>query len=157
MFRLWIGARVEKPRMFVGRVIDDEVDDQANAALFAAVREFDEIAERTVAGIDVVIVGDVVAIVAKGRGLKGHQPDCGDADALQVVEAVHRAAKIADAVTVRVHERGNGEAIDDGVLVPEVVDHSDVFRSPARSSGLPGRIFTFRRLDARAGDWYNEN
>ena len=56
--------------MFVGRVINDEIDDQANAALFAAMREFDEIAESAVARIDVVVVGDVVAIVAKWRRLK---------------------------------------------------------------------------------------
>ena len=41
----------------------------------AAVGEFDEIAEGTVAGVDAVVVGDVVAVVSNGRRLKGHEPD----------------------------------------------------------------------------------
>jgi hypothetical protein len=40
----------------------------ADAALLRAVRELDEVAERAVARIDVVVVGDVVAVVAAGRG-----------------------------------------------------------------------------------------
>src|SRR5579871_2791568 len=98
MFRFWVGARVEKPRVLVGRVIDDKVDDQANATLFTAVRELDEITKSAVAGIDVVVVGDVVAVVAKWRRLKRHQPDGGDSDSLQVIEAIHQAAKITDAI-----------------------------------------------------------
>src|ERR1700743_796933 len=78
IFGFWIRSRVEKPRMFVGGMVDDEVDDHADAALLAAVRELNEVAESSVAGIDVVIVGDVVTVVAKWRRLKGHQPDGGD-------------------------------------------------------------------------------
>ena len=43
--------------MLVRRVIDDQIDDHAHAALLRAVREFDEVAERAVAGIDAVVVG----------------------------------------------------------------------------------------------------
>ena len=54
--------------MLVGGVVDDEIDDDAHAALLAAVGELDEVAERAVARIDAVIVGDVVAVVAPGEG-----------------------------------------------------------------------------------------
>jgi hypothetical protein len=50
--------------MLVGGVVDDEIDNDANAALRAAMGELDEIAERAVTGIDAVIVGDIVAVVA---------------------------------------------------------------------------------------------
>ena len=75
--------------MLVGGVVDDEVDDHADAALLGAVRELDEVAERAVARIDVVVVGDVVAVVAAGRGLERHQPDRGDAEPVQIVEPAH--------------------------------------------------------------------
>ena len=57
--------------MLVGGVVDDEIDDDADAALLAAMGELDEIAERAVARIDAVIVGDVVAVVAPGEGWNG--------------------------------------------------------------------------------------
>ena len=117
--------------MFVGRVIYDEIDDQANAALLAAVGEFDEIAESAVAGIDVVVVGDVVSIVAKWRRLKRHQPDCGDADSLKVIEAIHQTTKIADTIAIGVHESGNREAVDDGIFVPEVIDQKKSSKTSA--------------------------
>jgi hypothetical protein len=61
-------------------VIDDEIDDRANAVLRRAMRKFDEITERSEGGIDGVIVRDVVAVVFARRLLKRHQPDRGDAE-----------------------------------------------------------------------------
>ena len=57
--------------MPVGGVIDDEIDDDANAALLGAVGELDKVAERAIGWIDAVVVGDIVAIVAPGEGWKG--------------------------------------------------------------------------------------
>ena len=109
--------------MLVGRVVDDQVDQHAHAALMGAVGELDEVAERAEARVDVVVVGDVVAVVALRRGLERHQPDAGDAQALQVVEPAQQPLEIADAVAVGVHEVPDRQAVDDRVLVPEVVDH----------------------------------
>src|SRR6185437_4691373 len=110
--------------MLIGGVVNDEVDENAHAALIAGVGELDEVTEGAVARIDVVVVGNIVAVVATGRGLEGHEPDGGDAEALEVVEAAHEAAKVADAVAGGVHEGADVKAIEDGVLVPEVVDHA---------------------------------
>ena len=118
--------------MLVGGVVDDEVDDDADAALLAAMGELDEVAERAVARIDAVVVGDVVAVVAAGRGLERHQPDRGDAEPVQIVEPPQQALEIADAVAVGVHVGADGEAIDDAVLVPEVVDHKAALIGPPR-------------------------
>ena len=79
--------------MLVRGVIDDEVDDHADAALLGAVRELDEVAERAVARIDAVVIGDVVAVVPVRRRLERHQPHRGDAEPLQVVQASHQALK----------------------------------------------------------------
>jgi hypothetical protein len=49
--------------MPVGRVIDDEVEHDPDAAALGLVQELHEVAERAVARVDAVVVGDVVAVV----------------------------------------------------------------------------------------------
>jgi hypothetical protein len=104
-------------------VVHHQIDEDADAALLGAVGELDEIAERAVTRIDVIVVRDVVAVVAIGRGLERHQPDRRDAEPVQVIQAAHQPLEVADPVAVGIHIGTNRQAIDDGVLVPEVVDH----------------------------------
>ena len=120
---LGLTRRLE-PGVLVGGVVNHEIDDDADAALLAAMGELDEVAQRAVARIDAVIVLDVVAVVPVGRGLERHQPDRGDAKSVQVVEPALQALEIADAVSIRIHEGADGQAINHAVLVPEVVDHA---------------------------------
>ena len=80
-----------------------------------------EILHRPEIGIDVAVVGDVVAVVAAGRGVERQQPQRGDAEILQIAEFLGQPGKVADAVIVAVGERLDVELIDDRVLVPELV------------------------------------
>ena len=43
---------------------------------------------------------------------------------MQVIQPAHQPLEIADAVAVGVHVGADGKAIDDRVLVPEIVDHA---------------------------------
>ncbi len=63
-------------------MVHDQVDDDPDAPLRRRMREFDEIPEGAVAGVDLVVVRDVIAVVAAGGALKGHQPDRRDAQSL---------------------------------------------------------------------------
>ena len=110
--------------VLVGRVVHHQVDQDPNPALLRRVRELHEIAESAVARIDIVIIGDVVSVVFAGRSLERHQPDRGHSEAVQVIQPSHQSLEIADAVAVRIHVGADREAIDDGVLVPKVVDHA---------------------------------
>src|SRR5262245_54611294 len=58
------------------------------------------------------------------RGLKRHQPNRGDAEAVEIVQAPCQSTEVADAVTVGVHVGADRQAIDDGILVPKVADHA---------------------------------
>jgi hypothetical protein len=59
--------------------------------------------------------------------VEGLEPEAGHPQPLQVVEPAAQAGEIADAVAVPVHEGLDVEAVDDRVLVPEVVDHRALF------------------------------
>src|ERR671910_311132 len=91
--------------------------DQAEPAGLCLVHALDEIGQRPVAGIDPVVVRDVVAVVAAGSRLKGREPQGVDAQALEVVEAAAEPLEVAAAVAVAVEEGLDVEAVEDGVLV----------------------------------------
>ena len=81
-----------------------------------------------------VEVGDVVAVVAIGRRVEGHQPEAGDAEVGAGGRCAGPAREVADPVAVPVHVRLDVQAVDDGVLPPQVRR----LREPhavARSSG----------------------
>jgi hypothetical protein len=52
--------------MRIRGVVDDKVDDDADAALPAAMGELDKVAERAVARVDAVIVRNIVAVILAG-------------------------------------------------------------------------------------------
>ena len=107
--------------MLVGGVVDDELGDDAQAALLGFLDEALEILHGPEIGIDVAVVGDVVAVVAAGRGIERQQPQRGDAEILQIVELLGQSGEIADAVIVAVGKGLDVELIDDGILVPELI------------------------------------
>ncbi len=113
--------RALEPVVLVGGVVDDELGDDAQAALLRFQDEAAKVLHRPEVGIDVAVVGDVVAVVAAGRGVERQQPQRGDAEILQIVELVGQPREIADAVIVAVVKRLHMELVDDGVLVPKLV------------------------------------
>ena len=61
-----------------------------------------EVVEAAVVGMDVEVVGDIVAVVALRRRVERQQPDRVDAQFLDVVELLRQTGEIADAVVVGV-------------------------------------------------------
>jgi len=116
-------ARILEPGMLIGGVVDDQIDQDAHAELMRLMREIDEVTQRAVGGIHLVVIADVVAVVAARGLLERVQPDARGAQPRDIVEAAHQALEVPDTVTVRVEKRRNVETVDDGVLVPEVLDH----------------------------------
>jgi hypothetical protein len=77
-----------------------------------------EIGERAEHGIDVAIIGNIIAEVGH-RGWKNRgEPDGIDAKADEIIEPAFNPAKIADAVAVAVLERSRIDLIDGGQLPP---------------------------------------
>ena len=63
VWRVLRASRFTKPWMRVRSVVDDEIDDDTDATLPAAMGEFHKIAERAIPPIDAIIVGDIVTVV----------------------------------------------------------------------------------------------
>src|ERR1700730_16494520 len=123
VLRIRRASCVAKPGMGIRGVIDDEIDNDANASLPAAVSEFHEVTERAVSRIDTIMVGDVVTVVLARRRLKRHQPDRGHSQPVQIVEAPYQPLEVADAVPIGIHIGPDGQAIEYAVLVPKIVNH----------------------------------
>jgi hypothetical protein len=109
--------------VLVRGVVHHEINEHADAALLGPVGELNEVAERAIAGIDVVIIGHIVTVVALGGSLERHQPEGGDAEPVEVIQAAHQPLEVADAVAIGIHVGADRQAVDHRVLVPQIVDH----------------------------------
>ena len=58
-----VGASRLEPRVLIGGVVDDEIDDDADASVVGLVDQLDKVAQRAQMRVDSVEVGDVVAVV----------------------------------------------------------------------------------------------
>jgi hypothetical protein len=68
-------------------VVDHELRDHPDATLVGLAEKPPKVRHRAVVGIDVEIIGDVVAVVQQRRGIEGQQPQGRHAQLLDVVGA----------------------------------------------------------------------
>ena len=104
--------------MLVGGVVADEFGDDAHAAAVRLPHQLPEVVEPAVHVVDPPVVGDVITVVAKRRGVEGQQPDRRHPQLLEMVELLDQPREVADTVIVGVEEGANVKLVDDGVLVP---------------------------------------
>ncbi len=112
------GEGVAEPGVGVAGMIGHQVDEDPQAPLAGGGDQGVEVVEGAEAGIDIAVVGDVVAPVGHGRRVERSDPDEVDAQVCQVVETVMDTDQVADAVTVRVGERPDVHLIADRAVPP---------------------------------------
>ena len=105
---------VAEPRVAVGGVVRDEIEPDADAALARGGDQRVEVVERAVVGMDVEVVGDVVAPVDVRARKRRTEPDRVDAEPREVVEPARHTGQITDPVAVRIRERPHVDLVDDG-------------------------------------------
>src|SRR4029077_13578849 len=98
-------------------VVQHHLDDDPNPTLMSRVQDPAEIVQRSVAGMDRIVVRDVVAIIAKGRREKWHQPYRADPQFLKVIKLLFKPEEIANSIAIAVVECADMNLIDDRVLV----------------------------------------
>jgi hypothetical protein len=103
-------------------VVHDEIDDDPKPERLRVVHEFHEIARRAVLGMDPVEVADIVSVVAVRRRIERLQPETCHAETREVFEAAVESLEVTCAIPIRIHVLFNVQAVENRVLVPEVVD-----------------------------------
>jgi len=110
-----------KPGVLVRRMIDDQFRDHPQAAAMGLFDELTEVRHLAHRGMNVVVVGDIVAVIPPGGRVEGHEPECVHAQLLQIVELRDQAREIANAIPVAVEKCLDVQLVDDGIPVPERV------------------------------------
>ena len=111
-------TRLHEPGVRRTGVVDDEVHHQLHAPRVQLRDQLVELLEGAEERVDVVVVGNVVAVVGHRRAVDRTQPDDVDTEQLEVVEMVQDSAEVADAVTVAVGEAARVDLIDHRGLPP---------------------------------------
>ncbi len=114
-----------EPGVPVGGVVDDEVGDHVDPAVVGGADDLDQLPEVAQPRVHAVEVRDVVAVVPVRARVERHQPQAGDAELGEVVDALGQAPQVADAVAVGVVEGLDVQAVDDGALPPQVARVAD--------------------------------
>ena len=125
--RLGIGARQPafgEPGMLVGRMRDHLVDDDLEPQRMGLLHQVVEILQRAESGVDIAIVGDVVAEVAHGRGEYRRQPDGVNAQIGNIVEATGDTHQIANAIAVLILKGARVDLIDYRATPPILIEDS---------------------------------
>src|SRR5262245_62129712 len=101
-------------------MVDDEIDDDADAETLGVLHGRHEVPERAMLVVDAVVIGDVVSVVPVRRWVKGLKPDARYAETLKIVEPTHEAFEIANTVVIGVLILLDVQAVENRVLVPEI-------------------------------------
>ena len=132
--RIVLVAGSLEPGVLVGRVVHDQVHDDLQAALVRFGKQLVHIGHRAEQRVDVLVVGDVVAVVVL-RGLEDRgQPQHVHAKVGKIVEAAGDALQIADAVAIGILE-GTGIDLVDHRVGPPWIRGGAIRTDVVRKSG----------------------
>ena len=98
-----------------------------------------EVGEISVHGVDVSVVGNVVAEIDVWRGKAGSDPDGVDAQFMQVTHFGVDAVEVADAVVVAVRKTAGLDFVKHGVLPPLMAFSIDRFGLSNGEKGIEQR------------------
>src|SRR3954471_12156762 len=107
--------------MLIRGVVQHHFDDDSNTALVSGVKNLAKILQCSIAGMDRVVVGDVIAIIAKRRWKKWHEPYGADPQFLEVIELLFKPEKIPKTIAIAVLECADMDLINDRVLIPKCI------------------------------------
>jgi hypothetical protein len=100
------------------RVVRDEVDDHPDPVVGRLGDERLGLGRAAELGVDLAIVGDVVAAVAQRRAIPRVDPHGVDPEVAQIAQTRPHPGDVAGAVAVAVGERPDVDLVDDGVAPP---------------------------------------
>ena len=114
-------TRPLEPRVLIRGVVDDKLGDDPQVATMRLADEGLEVRHPPKRRVDVLVIGDVIAVVAQRRRIERQQPQRRHPQILQIIELAAQPLEIADPVVIGVEEGLDVQLIDDRVLVPKRV------------------------------------
>ena len=97
-------AGLLEPFVLIGAVIDNEIHQDVHVALFCLGDQTVHVIHCAKTRVDVVIIGNIVALIGERRAVDRREPDNVDAEILEIIKLADNARKIADAVSVGITE-----------------------------------------------------
>src|ERR1700691_130924 len=104
--------------MVRGSMVENKIHDDANITLSCVVRQMIEVFQRSIHGVDIFVVGNVVPEINLRGGITWRNPNRVDAKILQIAESRVDAVEISDAVAIAVGEAARIEFVKDRILPP---------------------------------------
>ena len=101
-----------EPLVFGRGVVKHHVQHHADIARLGLAAQRLKVLHRAESGVNIAVIGHVVAVIALGRDEKRGHPDIVDAQRFEVIQLGGHAAQIAQSVAVRVTERLGINLID---------------------------------------------
>jgi len=108
-------------------VVRHKIEDDADLIFPALGNHVIEVGEVSIHGVDVPVVGNVVAEIDLGRGITGSDPDSVNAQFMQVTHFRANAVEVADAVIVAVSKAAGIDSVEHRVLPPLMAFSVDRF------------------------------
>jgi len=105
-------AGIQEPWVLRRGVVDDKINDHLYATSVGLVDEVFKVVERAVIGMDRIVVGYIIFMVAR-RTANGHEPDGSDAKLLQVVQFCSHPIDVANAIAIGVGKGVNKNLVED--------------------------------------------
>ncbi len=110
-----------------GRVVRHKIEDDADLIFPALGNHVIEVGEVSIHGVDVPVVGNVVAEIDLGRGIAGSDPDGVYTQFMKITHFGANAVEVADAVVVAVRKTAGMDFVKHGMLPPLMAFSIDRF------------------------------
>ena len=104
-------AALNKPGVFVGGVVDDQVQQDFQSQFMGPVQHFLKLLQSSVIRMDIFVIGNVIAVIRIGRGKDRAEPDPVHPKGLYIVQLVIHSVQIPDPVSVSVTERPDPDLV----------------------------------------------
>lgn len=111
-------ARLLKPAVLVGSMVQNQVEDDMDAAFVGFSEQAVKILQVPEFGIDGVVIRNIIAEVDIRRRINGGEPNAVDAELPQVVEVLDDACQITDTVRITVLKGTRVNLVDNAIFPP---------------------------------------
>ena len=104
--------------MLIGGMVDNQLGNNFQTTLMRFIEKCSKVVDRTVIGIDIHIIGNIIPIVSQRRRIKRQQPDRRNTKTFKIGQLLAKSLKITNTVIVAVKKCFDMSFINDGILVP---------------------------------------